>query len=61
MFGGEPQPDEPTVDLKVLDAKIGQLAMENDLLKARFNAGMLSAKRGSTAPAPGRSRARLHW
>ena len=27
---GEPRPDEPTVDLKVLHAKIGQLALEND-------------------------------
>jgi hypothetical protein len=26
MFGGEPRADEPTVDLKVLHAKIGQLA-----------------------------------
>ena len=30
VFGGEPRPDEPTVDLKVLHAKIGQLALEND-------------------------------
>ena len=33
MFGGEPRPDEPTVDLKVLHAKIGQLALENDFLE----------------------------
>ena len=30
VFGGEQRPDEPTVDLKVLHAKIGQLALEND-------------------------------
>ena len=30
VFGGEPRPDEPAVDLKVLHAKIGQLALEND-------------------------------
>ncbi len=31
VFGGEPRPDEPMVDLKVLHAKIVQLALENDL------------------------------
>ena len=46
VFGGEPGPDEPTVDLKVLHAKIGQLALENDFLEgALIKAGMLSAKR----------------
>jgi hypothetical protein len=30
VFGGEPRADEPTVDLKVLHAKIGQLALENE-------------------------------
>ena len=30
VFGGEPRPDAPTVDLKVLHAKIGQLALENE-------------------------------
>ena len=46
MFGGEPRPDEPTVDLKVLHPKIGQLALENDFLEgALIKAGMLSAKR----------------
>ena len=30
VFGGELRPDEATVDLKVLHAKIGQLALEND-------------------------------
>ena len=46
VFGGEPRPDELTVDLKVLHAKIGQLALENELLEgALIKAGMLSAKR----------------
>ena len=46
VFGGETRPDEPTVDLKVLHAKIGQLALENDFLEgALIKAGMLSAKR----------------
>ena len=30
VFGGEPRRDEPTVDLKVLHAKIGRLTLEND-------------------------------
>ena len=34
VFGGEPRPDEPTVDLKVRHAKIGQLALENDFLES---------------------------
>ena len=46
VFGGEPRADEPTVDRKVLHAKIGQLALENDFLEgALIKAGMLSAKR----------------
>ena len=46
VFGGEPRADESTVDLKVLHAKIGQLALENDFLEgALIKAGMLSAKR----------------
>ena len=46
VFGGPQRPDEPTVDLKVLHAKIGQLALENDFLEgALIKAGMLSAKR----------------
>ena len=45
-FGGEPRPDEPTVDVQVLHAKIGQLALENNFLEgALIKAGMLSAKR----------------
>lgn len=36
----------PTVDLKALHAKIGELALENDFLAAALGkAGMLSAKR----------------
>ena len=30
VFGGEPRPDEPMVDLKVRHARIGQLGLEND-------------------------------
>ena len=36
----------PNVDLKVLHAKIGELALENDFLEGALSkAGMLSAKR----------------
>lgn len=46
VFGGEPSAAEPAVDMKVLHAKIGQLALENDFLEgALIKAGMLSAKR----------------
>ena len=46
VLGGEARPDEQTVDLKVLHAKIGRLALENDFLEgALIKAGMLSAKR----------------
>ncbi len=42
VCGGEPRPDSPIVDLKVLHAKIGQLALENDFLEgALIKAGML--------------------
>jgi transposase len=45
VFGGETA-SAPTVDLKELHAKIGQLALENDFLAgALTKAGMLSAKR----------------
>ena len=45
VFGAE-TPGEPAVDLKVLHAKIGQLALENDFLSgALTKAGLLSAKR----------------
>ena len=37
---------EPTVDLKVLHAKIGQLTLENDFLESALTrVGLLSAKR----------------
>jgi transposase len=46
VFGGEAHADELAVDLKVLHAKIGQLALENDFLEgALTKAGLLSAKR----------------
>ncbi len=45
VFGGE-SAAPPTVDLKELHAKIGQLALENDFLAGALGkAGMLSAKR----------------
>lgn len=45
MFKGE-SAAPPTVDLKDLHAKIGQLALENDFLAGALDkAGMLSAKR----------------
>ena len=45
VFGGtKPMSDAP--DLKVLHAKIGQLALENDFLEgALIKAGLLSARR----------------
>lgn len=46
VFGGASPPDTPPADLKVLHAKIGELALENDFLEgALIKAGMLSAKR----------------
>ena len=51
VFGAEATSVAPPVDLKVLHAKIGELALENDFLEgALIKAGMLSAKRRSTAP-----------
>ena len=45
VFGAE-SAAPPTVDLKELHAKIGQLALENDFLAGALGkAGMLSAKR----------------
>jgi transposase len=36
----------PTIDVKVLHAKIGELALENDFLAGALSkAGLLSAKR----------------
>ena len=48
---GAAKPSGPSEeDLKVLDAKIGQLTLENDFLEGALSrAGLLSAKRGSTA------------
>ncbi len=45
-FGGPRHKDEPAVDVKSMQARIGQLALENDFLEgALIQAGMLSAKR----------------
>ena len=45
VFGGTKSPSD-VPDLKVLHAKIGQLALENDFLEgALIKAGLLSAKR----------------
>ena len=44
--GGPRAPAAPAVDLKALHAKIGELALENDLLEgALTKAGLLSARR----------------
>jgi transposase len=48
LFGSEARAGSmgPTVDLKVLHAKIGELTLENDFLEGALGkAGMLSAKR----------------
>ena len=46
LFDGPRHKDEPPVDVKAMQAKIGQLALENDFLEgALTKAGMLSAKR----------------
>jgi transposase len=48
VFGGEArsEPTTPTVDIKTLHAKIGQLTLENDFLEGALSkAGLLSAKR----------------
>ena len=47
VFGSGPaEVSAPPVDLKVLHAKIGELALENDFLAGALSkAGMLSAKR----------------
>lgn len=45
IFGGS-KTTEPTVDIKTMQAKIGELTLENDFLeKALTKAGWLSAKR----------------
>ncbi len=46
VFGGRVTETSPVVDLKVLHAKIGELALENDFLSGALSkAGLLSAKR----------------
>ena len=46
VFDGPRAKDQAPVDVKVLHAKIGKLALENDFLEgALTKAGMLSAKR----------------
>ena len=46
VFEGGLKSSQPTVDLKALHAKIGQLALENDFLEGALNkAGLLSARR----------------
>lgn len=47
VFGGERAADAaPTVDVKTLHAKIGELTLENDFLGGALSkAGLLSAKR----------------
>jgi len=46
VFGGSVPEAAPAVDLKVLHAKIGELALENDFLSGALSkAGLLSAKR----------------
>ena len=48
VFGRETKPSStgPTVDVKTLHAKIGELTLENDFLEgALTKAGLLSAKR----------------
>ena len=46
VFGGTTKATLDAPDLKVLRAKIGQLALENDFLEGALSkAGLLSAKR----------------
>ncbi len=46
VFGGSVPEAAPAVDLEVLHAKIGELALENDFLSGALSkAGLLSAKR----------------
>ena len=46
IFGAAAADALPSVDVKVLHAKIGELALENDFLAGALSkAGMLSAKR----------------
>lgn len=51
VFGSEAKSETtaPTIDVKTLQAKVGELALENDFLSiALGKAGLLSAKRLST-------------
>ena len=44
--GGGSTPSQPSVDVKALHAKIGELTLENDFLEGALSkAGLLSAKR----------------
>ena len=46
VFGSEPKPGTPPVDVKTLHAKIGELTLTNDFLSGALGkAGLLSAKR----------------
>lgn len=48
VFGSEPRPAAaaPTIDVKTLHAKIGELTLTNDFLSGALSkAGLLSAKR----------------
>ena len=48
VFGSEPKagPSAPTIDVKTLHAKIGELTLTNDFLSGALGkAGLLSAKR----------------
>ncbi len=46
LFDGPRRTDVPPVDVKVLHAKIGQLALENDFLEGALNkTGLWSANR----------------
>jgi len=46
VFEGDGRAEPPSIDIKVLHAKIGELTLENDCLEsARTKAGLLSAKR----------------
>jgi transposase len=48
VFGSEarPEPQAPTIDVKTLHAKIGELTLVNDFLEGALGkAGLLSVKR----------------
>ncbi|CDI12121.1 protein of unknown function (plasmid) [Agrobacterium pusense] len=63
-FGDEAksEPAGPTVDVKTLHARIGELALDNDfLVGALGNAGLLSKKKRLTAPTKCWSHARQNF